>query len=113
MITIHQIRLTDEQIDMINAKGHDSVPAQKAKLDVMFGAKGFKKENFQYYTPVYEVKTDDLEKAFDLTNVWQDRSSVRIISGTRGYSSSVGDIFETNGKFYMVDTFGFEEVEVA
>ena len=111
MITIYQIQLTDEQIDMINAQGHDSVPAQKAKLDVMFGSEGFKVENLKYYTMTMTVDTPELEEAFELTNLWNDKSRV-VRHGVRQSSSSVGDIFGKDGRYYMVDRFGFTELKL-
>lgn len=110
MIKIHQIQLTDEMIDMINEKGHDAVPANKARMDGMFGK--FKSENFQYYTEAYNVYTDSLEKAFEITNLWNNQELVDVI-GDFGTSSSVGDIFEKDGKFFICAMFGFEEIEVA
>jgi len=106
MITIYQIQLTDEQIDRVNAYGHDSVPAQKARMNVMFGAKNFQHSDFQYYTPTMSVNTDDLEEAFELTNLWNDKTRVNRF-GLRQSSSSVGDIFRKGDQFYMVDSFGF------
>ena len=111
MITIYQIQLTNEQIDMINAQGHDSVPAQKAKLDVMFGSEGFKVENLKYYTMTMTVDTPELEEAFELTNLWNDKSRV-VRHGVRQSSSSVGDIFGKDGRYYMVDRFGFTELKL-
>jgi hypothetical protein len=107
MITIYQIQLTDEQIDMVNAHGRDSVPAMEAKMNVMFGAKGFKHSDFEYYMPTMHVDTDELEEAFELTNLWNDNSKVKRL-GLRQSSSSVGDIFRKGAQFYMVDTFGFK-----
>lgn len=111
MITIYQIQLTNEQIDTINAHGHDSVPAQKAKLDVMFGSEGFKVENLKYYTMTMTVDTPELEEAFELTNLWNVKSRV-VRHGARQSSSSVGDIFGKDGRYYMVDRFGFTELKL-
>ena len=33
---VHQIRLTDAEVDKINAEGHDSVESHKMKLDMSF-----------------------------------------------------------------------------
>jgi len=87
------------------------VPAQKAKLDVMFGAKGFKPENLQYYTETMRIDTNDLEEAFELTNLWNDESRVERV-GPRQSSTSVGDIFAKEDRFYMVDKFGFAEIQL-
>ena len=33
---LYQIHLTDAEVDQVNAEGHNSVPKQKAKLDMSF-----------------------------------------------------------------------------
>jgi len=106
MITIYQIQLTDEQIDIINERGHEAVPAQRAKLNVMFGASNFRTSDLQYYTETMQVDTDDLEEAFLLTNLWSNPERVTRI-GDMQSSTSVGDIFQKGDRFYMVDNFGF------
>ena len=109
MITIYQIRLTNEQIDRVNAYGFGSVPAMKAKTNVMFGAKNFKYSDFEYYMPTMKVDTNDLEEAFELTNLWEDESKIERL-GPYQSSSSVGDIFRKGAQFYMVDSFGFTPI---
>jgi hypothetical protein len=109
MITIYQIQLTDEQIDQVNTFGHDAVPAQKAKLKAMFGSKNFNPVDFEYYTPTMKVDTDDLDKAYELTNLWYDESKIERL-GPYQSSSSVGDIFQVGSQFYIVDTFGFTPI---
>lgn len=106
MITIYQIQLTDEQIDIINERGHEAVPAQRAKLNVMFGASNFRTSDLQYYTETMQVDTDDLEEAFELTNLWNQPERVTRV-GDMQSSTSVGDIFQKGDRFYMVDNFGF------
>jgi len=106
MITIYQIQLTDEQIDIINERGHDAVPAQRAKLNVMFGASKFRTSDLQYYTETMQVDTDDLEEAFALTNLWNQPERIARIGNAQS-STSVGDIFQKGDRFYMVDNFGF------
>jgi hypothetical protein len=113
MIKIHQIQLTEAQVDLINAEGHDAVPAQSAKLAVsFFGASKFKAEDFAFYTEAYEVNTTDLDEAFEATNLWNKQSIVDVV-GDRNYSTSTGDIMELNGEFFMVEMCGFEKIEVA
>lgn len=100
MITIYQI---NTQI------GQNAIDA---KCKLMFGSEDFTPDMLQYFTPVYEVETDDLEVAFELTNLWNNGHLVRALPGTRGHSSSVGDIFSKDGRFYMVDDFGFAELRL-
>jgi len=87
-----------------------NVPALSAKRDLMFSPmKAYKPEMFDFYNPTFEVNTNDLEAAFEATNLWNSMSK-RL--SDYGHSSSVGDIFERDGKFFMVDNFGFGEVAV-
>ena len=106
MITVYQIQLTEEQINIINENGHDAVPAQRAKLNVMFGANNFRASDLQYYKETMQVDTDNLEEAFELTNLWNQPERVSRI-GAQQSSTSVGDIFQKGDRFYMVDNFGF------
>ena len=108
MIPIYQIKVTNEQADAFNAGV--AVPSLDAKRKLMFGAKGFDASMLQYFTEVATVDTDDLEDAFELTNLWNDASKVKNIA--RMSSTSVGDIFGSNGRYYMVDTFGFKELKL-
>ena len=114
MIKIHQIQLTEAQVALINADGHDAVPAQSAKLAVsFFGADKFKAENFAFYTEAFQVHTDDKDLAFEYTNLWNNQYFVEVI-GDRNHSTSVGDILEMdNGEFFMIDPCGFTQIEVA
>jgi hypothetical protein len=103
MITIYQIKTTDEQIVALNSGR--SVPSFEAKRSLMFGASKFTPDMLQHFTEVARVDTDDLEEAFELTNLWEDMDKVEKF--TRMSSTSVGDIFLKGDAFYMVDNFGF------
>lgn len=103
MITIYQIKVTDEQIDALNSG--QSVPSFEAKRSLMFGASNFIPDMMKYFTEVARVDTNDLEHAFELTNLWEDMDKVEKF--TRMSSTSVGDIFLKGDTFYMVDNFGF------
>ena len=104
MITIYQIQLTDAQVDAFNAG--NSVPSIEAKRKLMFGAKHFTADMLQYFTEVARVDTDDLEDAFAITNLWNEAWKVDRITETMS-STSVGDIFRKDDRWYMVDSFGF------
>lgn len=108
MITIFQIRPTDSQIDAFN--GGSSVPSIDAKRKLMFGSKGFSPSMLKYFAAVADVHTDDLEEAFEVTNLWNKPEIVDRFS--KMSSTSVGDIFAKDGRFFMVDTFGFEELRL-
>lgn len=111
MITIYQIQLTEEQIKRINEYGHAAVPAQRAKLNVMSGAANFRNSDLQYYTETMQVDTDDLEKAFELTNLWNEPDRITRV-GSAQSSASVGDIFRKDDRFYMVEIFGFSSLHL-
>jgi len=105
MITVYQINLTDDQINLVNTKGFSAVPEAHARITMQLGAEKWKEEFAKFYTPVYEVDTDNLEDAFVLTNHWEHTDRVTRLK--RGSSSSVGDIFVKDGNCYIVDNFGF------
>jgi hypothetical protein len=110
MIRIYQIQLTDEEINLVNREGREAVPAALAKTRMMLGFdhSKFSEDYIQYYRPVYEVDTNDLDVAFEATNLWEGYSVRRL---ARGSSSSVGDIFVNDeGDCFIVDNFGFVAV---
>ncbi len=110
MITIHQIQLTNDQIDAVNAG--ETVPAFEAKNKLsIFGADKFDSKMFSMFTEAYTVATTRLEQAFEWTNLWNRQDMVEAI-GDRNHSSSVGDIFELNGEFFLCSNFGFKQIKV-
>ena len=105
MITVYQIHVNDEDIDAVNREGFNAVPKVAAKIRMSIDASKWKHDEYpKYYEATYEVDTDDLDVAFEATNLWEGYSVKRL---KRGSSSSVGDIFVKNGDCYIVDTFGF------
>ena len=106
MIKVYQIQLTNKEIDLVN-RG-ESTPRTKAYLDRSF-SRHWKSENFQYYTRVADVYTNDMEDAFRLMNLWEQPELV--VKLGRCSSMSVGDILEMkDGKRYRCASFGFEEI---
>lgn len=97
MITIYQI---NTQI------GQNAIDA---KCKLMFGAEDFTPDMLQYFRAVAEVHTDDLEKAFEATNI---STGIIVDKIWQMSSSSVGDIFGCDGRYYMVDNFGFTELKL-
>ena len=108
MITIYQIPLSNEQVDAFNAG--KPVPSIEAKRKLMFGSKDFTPDMLRYYTAVANVHTKDLEVAFEVTNLWENPEMVDKFR--KMSSTSVGDIFALEGRFFMVDSFGFEELRL-
>lgn len=57
----------------------------------------------------------DLETAFRFTNSieqhWADAEDARLTVHSRTRSTSVGDVMELDGKFYIVAAVGFKELE--
>lgn len=112
MITIYQIRLSNTDVNDVNTLGWAAVPKAKARAVMMLGAKKWSPEFAQYYIASYEVATDDLEEAFELTNLWNDETEekVNIVNGFAP-SSSVGDLFVVqHGQCFIVDNFGFTQI---
>lgn len=106
MIKVYQIHITDEEIAIIN-RG-EFTPRTNAYFDRHIDTM-FKAENFQYYTRVADVYTNDIEYAFRLMNLWDQPDLVVKIG--RCSSMSVGDIVEMdNGKRYRCASFGFEQI---
>ena len=108
MIKVYQIQLTNEEVDAINRD--ESFPKAKAFFDRSFD-RLFKAENFQYYTHVANVDTDDMEEAFRAMNLWDDAAVVQKV-GLWCSSMSVGDIIEDrDGKLYRCASFGFTSIK--
>lgn len=115
MITVYQINLTNADYHRVNEVGHEAaaneIPAYRAHLDCSFrGSKGFNPEFFQCYKAVAQMDCADLEDAFEIGNIGPERKITRLAPM---HSVSVGDILEQNGQFFMVDSFGFEQVVTA
>lgn len=69
------------------------------------------------YVPVAVIDTDDFDVAFESTNHidtdWTENSNVIVIENykSKGYrSTSSGDIFEKDGRFYLVAMVGFKDL---
>lgn len=129
---VFQIKLTSDQIDKINAEGHDSVPAHKARLDMQFSDNpqtiAFDAMEKGYYTHVANITTDGgLDGVFEVGNTIEDFHIDSLGLGikhgralqliTRMHSISVGDVievatpYEQAGDRYVVAEYGFKKVE--
>ena len=107
MIKVYQIQLTNLEIANIN-EGMPFTPKGKAYFDRSFDSM-FKAENFQHYTHVANVFTDDMEEAFALMNLWSDPTKFEKLS--RCSSMSVGDILVMeDGSMYRCASFGFDKI---
>jgi len=105
MIKVYQIALTDAEIDAIN-RGEETEKS-KAYFGRSFDST-FKAENFQYYTHVATVDTNDMEKAFEYMNLWNSDKVTKMVRAVS--SMSVGDILEYNGERFRCASFGFTKI---
>ena len=112
---LHQIHLTDEERDLVNAKGHDAVPKHLIKCNMNFNddVVALAKEAFDkdYYSHVSNINAENLEDVFSVGNMGPE-SQIERFASTNMYSVSVGDIVEdkeTNKKF-VVASMRFKEV---
>lgn len=108
MITIYQIKR--EIFNKLN--GNNELFLQYADVThrANFRPETFTAQDFTWYEPVYEVDVDDLEKAYEVTNLWQNPELVKRHS--KGTSSSTSDIFVMNGEYYAVANCGFNKLNI-
>lgn len=114
MFKVYQNHSVHTHSDYINRVGWEVAAEKyagvKSHLNTsLSGSKQFKPEDFEYYTHVANVDTDNLDKAFELMNLWENPELIENLGPTR--SLSVGDILvDESGKKYMVESCGFWEV---
>ena len=109
---LYQIQLTDQEVDKINAEGHNSVPKHRLKLDMSFNdnvaelaSDAFSKG---YYTHVSNIEAEGLEGVFEVGNIGPESSIERL---GRMHSVSVADVVETpEGVRHVVASVGFEQL---
>jgi len=105
MIKVYQIQLTDAEIAAVN--NGETSDRIKAYFDRSF-ERTFKAENFQYYTHVANVDTNDMEEAFAAMNLWEGATVEKLGPCS---SMSVGDILEVDGKLFRCASVGFDEIK--
>jgi hypothetical protein len=104
MIKVYQIQLTDAEITAVNnGETSDRIQAYFTRSFAV----PFKAENFQYYTHVANVDTNDMEEAFAAMNLWEGATVEKLGPCS---SMSVGDILEVDGKLFRCATFGFDAI---
>ncbi len=103
-MTVYQIALSQSNNDPSDAlmNVHFSLSLR--------GSKAWNEIFWKFFQPVATVATDDLDHAFELMNLWNDESLVERIKPL--HSLSVGDILKSGDKFFMVDPYGFSEIEI-
>jgi hypothetical protein len=123
-IKIHHFNsLTKDEQNRLNGAngGWDSDPKFARYADITMGfSDRFTNQvhaawELNEYHPVAVIDTDDLDVAFEKTNHithdWRENKEVAEILDGRARSSSVGDIFEKDGKFFIVASCGFTEIK--
>jgi hypothetical protein len=106
MIKVYQIQLTDAEIAIANEGG--STDRIESYFERGFDST-FKSANFQHYTHVANVDTNDMEEAFQLMNLWEDETKVEKLGPCS--SMSVGDILVLEcGWIYRCASFGFTKL---
>lgn len=104
MIAIYQIVPSNDEVAKANLEGFAAAPAVYAKAILSLGFDKWKAEYAKLFTKSYEVDTDNLDQAFESTNLWEDNLVTRV---RRSSSTSVGDIAVKDGVCYFCDTFGW------
>jgi len=112
MIKVYQNTAVKDLRNEINELGWSGAMEKyeevKAHLDCSSdGSENWNPEWFKHYNHVADIAVDDLDAAFHAMNVWTDDVTTLV----KCHSMSVGDILEHDGKFFMVDRYGFKRVE--
>tara|TARA_R100000808_G_C2070837_1_gene98435 strand:- start:221 stop:607 length:387 start_codon:yes stop_codon:yes gene_type:complete len=115
MIEIYQFDRTSLENKLIELYA-DFVPPKHAKPfaareagKIRFGDTASVEDGFKHFVHVATVDADDLDEAFELTNLWNDED--RVEKKAPMHSASVGDVFRApDGIYYMVDNVGFTPV---
>ena len=116
--SVYQVRLSNEVYDAVeicslagsHLKAAEMYPEYKIHLDVMLsGSAAFKQEDFKYYSQVAVIEAKSLDDVFKIGNVGPEDKITRF---GRMHSLSVGDIIGIDGKYVMIDGFGFAEIDV-
>ena len=115
--TVHQLNITDEIYNFVNANGHnvaaETYPVWGFRLELSFLEKvpTLTAEIADYYRPVAKITANDLEHAFQVGNMGPAENIQRLAE--RMASVSVGDIIvdDATGEAQMVLAFGFGAVD--
>jgi len=100
--TVHQINLTDEQVDEINGMFEGLVEGfcQKVVEDAWHAGD---------YAPACHIEADSLDDVFEIGNIGPEKRIERL--GVM-HSVSVGDVVEDEtGKYHCVTPIGFKAIE--
>ena len=115
---VFQSRLTNAEVEKVNAEGHDSVPKQMRRLDLTMA---YNKTDAQKKEMVFEawcaedfdhvanVTVNSLEDVFCATNAPNMEKFVERLAPM--HSLSVGDVVQDEtGRLHLCDNVGFLDV---
>jgi len=108
---IHQVQLTDAEVDKINTEGHGAVERHAMKLKMSFSvdAGGIASRMYGqgYYDHVANITADSLNGVFHIGNMGPEENIERLAQMS---SVSVGDlVIAENGDKHVVTRYGFQE----
>ena len=109
---IHQVQLTEAEVDKINAEGHDAVERHAMKLKMSFsddvGAIAGQMYDLGYYDHVANITSFSLAGVFHIGNMGPEHSIERLACMSSG---SVGDlIIDEHGDKWVVAPYSFHPV---
>lgn len=117
----HLTNLNADERRRLNRGGWDSDPKFTRHADITFGMSKVLADQVKIawlegeYHEAAVVKTDSLDWAYQQTNnishVWNLNDDVVALTD-QFKSTSVGDVMLKDGKFYVVASMGFEEIEL-
>lgn len=103
---VFQFQLSDEDTDLVNAKGWDASPKLKAYMNVRFGK--WAPIAHKYYELVAEIEAVSLAQVFDIGNIGPESAITR---RAPMHSVSVGDIImNEQGDMHLVASVGFTKI---
>jgi len=116
---LFQIAVPRSEYDAVNEMGWSEAMAKFPRVEAqqavrIGGAKAYVSEYSQYYVNVSDIEANDLENAFFVHNnpFGDDALEEQITRYAEQYSMSVGDVLvDEDGKSFIVDGFGFKEID--
>ena len=108
MFKLFQVHLTDEEVNQVNATGHDSVPKQKARLQASVFGDPSEAIAGGFFEHVANIDAETLEGVFHIGNMGPEEKIERLAPM---FSTSDGDVVEDpEGKQWVVASCGFDPV---
>jgi len=111
-----QIRLTNDEVDAINAaQDHGAIPKNKMRIAMQTDFSGSKTAkiaaealNKGFYTHVANIEANDLDDVFEIGNIGPENAIERL---NRMSPASVGDVIvDEAGNTSVIASVGFQEV---